>query len=59
MRVQWDEKYAQWMQETEKKIQELKDANTLLQSYLHKHESSVEKTFSRTNGETSRGDSAD
>jgi len=32
----WDKKYAAWMTETEKKIEELRQANLLLKSCLHK-----------------------
>lgn len=32
----WGDKYAEWMQETERKIQELQEANNILRMYLHR-----------------------
>ncbi|ELT97927.1 hypothetical protein CAPTEDRAFT_198447 [Capitella teleta] len=34
LKLEWGEKYREWMQETERKIVELQEANTLLRGYL-------------------------
>lgn len=44
----WGERYQQWMAETERKIQELQEANTILRQYLHRsgHEPPPDGRFS-------------
>lgn len=36
LKQQWGDKYAEWMAETERKINELQEANQLLRMYLHR-----------------------
>ncbi|XP_045207740.2 myosin-7-like [Mercenaria mercenaria] len=36
LKQQWGDKYEEWMRETEKKINELQEANQLLRMYLHR-----------------------
>lgn len=38
MKREWGERYAEWMEATEKKIQELHEANQMLKSCLYKGE---------------------
>lgn len=44
----WGERYQQWMEETERKIQELQEANAILRTYLHRsgHEPPPDGRFS-------------